>query len=127
MKNGTTLVEFMIIIAVVGIIAILTGGEIVNKWVNNRSATEVRAAEGAGKYISKNGLQVQRFSCAGDSNGDGYGTCNLVLKDGEKIIINCPTDYLDVELWGAEGCKEVFQNFNIGMGAGEAFPPGGVE
>jgi hypothetical protein len=56
-------------------------------------------------FISNNHLQVKRKSCAGDSDGDGYGSCTVVTTEGEKIFLQCPSDFLG-NLSGGTGCKE---------------------
>jgi prepilin-type N-terminal cleavage/methylation domain-containing protein len=110
-QNGFTLIELMIAVVVI----LMVGGAVFNSFANNRGATESRAKEGANMFIDENGLRefVSRMSCAGDSDGDGYGTCNLAMVSGEKIVLNCPTNYWDVNVWGAGGCKEVLQSLNI--------------
>lgn len=88
---------------------------LVNKYLNGMRATEIRAQENAQTFIEKYSLQVKRMTCGGDSNKDGYGTCNLTLDDGEKISLKCPTGFFDVVLFGAKGCKEEFRNINLGV------------
>jgi flagellar basal body-associated protein FliL len=109
MKNkGMTLIEVLIMIVILMVIT----GALFWSCLNNRGATEARAKDGAKTFIAENGLYVERFSCAGDSDGDGYGTCNLALKSGEKVMLNCPTGFVDTKIWGATGCKEIYQNLN---------------
>jgi type II secretory pathway pseudopilin PulG len=111
-SNGFTVVELLICLMFVVMLSLL----MMNGCLNNRAFTEQRANKGAKEYIAKNGIAITRWSCAGDSDGDGYGTCNLVLASGEKIVLNCPTDYFDVNIWGASGCKEIVHNMNINGG-----------
>jgi len=110
-KKGFTLIEFMIVIAICGILAALVSGSI----LDNRGATEKRAKQAAINFLKENEITYQRMSCAGDSNHDGYGTCNIVTDKGEKIMLNCPTGYFDTKIFGASECKEVYANFNFGM------------
>jgi type II secretory pathway pseudopilin PulG len=109
MRKGFTVIDFLVVVGIVMVAGLAIG----NGCLNNRAWTEQRASDGAQAYINKNGLQVSRWSCAGDSDGDGYGTCTLVLASGEKVVLNCPTNFWDVNVWGAGGCKEVLQNLNI--------------
>ncbi|NOZ67981.1 MAG: type II secretion system protein [Deferribacteres bacterium] len=110
MKNkGFTFIELLIILAMAGIVATMFFGLV----VNNRGATERRAFAGAVKFATGNNITVKRISCAGDSNRDGYGTCAISTEDNQRIMLQCPTDYFDVEWFGASGCKEVFQDFNF--------------
>lgn len=74
---------------------------------NNRGATETRATDNATAFIQKNNIQVKRMTCAGDSNGDGYGTCMVTATDSEQIQLECPTSWVDVNVWRATSCKEV--------------------
>lgn len=81
--------------------------------MNNKGATEKRALENAKKFASENNLKIQRINCAGDSDGDGFGSCTIVTDKNEKIMLNCPSDWFDTKVWGATGCKEIFQNMNM--------------
>lgn len=111
MKNrGFTLTEAIIAIAIIAIIFSL----IFSALINNRAATERRATDLAGNFIAENDLSTQRVTCAGDSDGDGYGTCVVVTVSGEKIKLLCPTNWVDVTIWGVDQCKEdivVFEGF----------------
>jgi len=109
MKRGYTLIELLIATAIIAVIASI----IATVFIDNRGATESRALENAQKFIADNNIEAKRLTCAGDSDGDGYGTCNLVTASGEKVILNCPTNWGDVNLFGATGCKEIF--INMGM------------
>lgn len=99
---------------VIGIVTTMFAGGV----LNNRKFSENRAYKTANKFLKENNIKTKRITCAGDSNQDGYGTCNVVTTTGEKITLNCPTDFGDVVLWGATGCKEVFMNMNMMMPAG---------
>ena len=113
-SKGFSLIELVICIAVVGIVGISIG----MNFINNRGATEARAYDGAKAFTAANNIVVKRMNCSGDSDHDGYGTCTVVTDSGEKIQLNCNSDWMNVNVWGATGCKEVV--FPIyGM------PPGG--
>lgn len=105
-NKGFTLIELMVVAAVLGILAAVT----VSVFINNMGATEQRSYDAAHKYVADNNIQVKRMTCAGDSDRDGYGTCTLVTQD-EKIFLQCPSSWGDVNLWGATSCKEVEMNF----------------
>jgi hypothetical protein len=85
--------------------------------MNNKGATEKRALENAKKFAVENNLKIQRINCAGDSDGDGFGSCTIVTDKNEKIMLQCPSDWSDTKIWGATGCKEIFQNMNMMGGA----------
>lgn len=108
-RNGFTLVEVMIVIAILSILATVVFDAI----LNNRGATERRAFESANIFLAENNITTERMTCAGDSDNDGYGTCNIVTDSGEKILLNCPTNYFDINWWGANNCKEVLFNINM--------------
>ncbi len=108
-EKGFTLIELLIVIAIVGIFLAISA----NLVLNNRGATEKRALELCNKYLKNNNMQAKRLTCAGDSDGDGYGTCNVVTAGDEKILLQCPTDYFDVNWFGASQCKEVLFNINM--------------
>ena len=107
--RGFTLIELLTVVA----IGLMLVSIVFNVYLNNRGATEDRAFSGANSFVEENGIQPIRISCAGDSDNDGYGTCTVVTAEKEKILLKCPTDYVDVSWFGASGCKEVFQNINF--------------
>ena len=120
MKNesGFTLVEAMVVVSIIIVALIPLFGLI----FDNRGVTEDRARTGASAFIQDNGLEVKRFTCAGDSNNDGYGTCTVVLTDGDRIRLSCPTGYAATKVFGASSCKEVFQDVQVrgnGFGLGQ--------
>lgn len=110
-QKGFTLIELM----VVCVIALIIFSVFSNGILNNRGSTESRAKENAQLFIKENNLEVTRLNCAGDSDNDGYGSCTVVVKDGEKIMLECPAGFFQTNLFGATGCKEVFmlQKLNI--------------
>jgi type II secretory pathway pseudopilin PulG len=110
--KGLALVEVLITVSIVLIVSVAVLGSV----VNNRGWTEERALAGAAAFLTSNNIVAKRVTCAGDSDGDGYGTCNVVTAEGEKVILNCPTNFLDVKVWGASNCKEVFTNYNLTLG-----------
>ena len=86
----------------------LVGSTIIfGAFINNAAQTEKRAYEGANAFISSNEIDVKRMTCARDSDGDGYGACAIVTPTGEKIYLECPTDWFTVSVLGATSCKEV--------------------
>lgn len=109
-QSGFTLIELIIFVVMVVFIG---GGVIYNMIANNRGATEKRATELMENYIETHQISnVTRKSCAGDSSaakkgGDGYASCIIVTAD-EKIALKCPSNFMDVNLFGATTCKEVF-------------------
>lgn len=102
--KGWHVVVFMVIILALGLFTI---------FMDNRAATEKRAYLAAQNYVSVNSIKIKRLSCSGDSDRDGNGTCNIVTEEGEKISLQCPTNFIDVNVWGATGCKEVLVNLNF--------------
>ena len=100
-QTGFTLIELTIVIAILGVI----GSIVYASFSDTRGATQSRAEDNMNLFISNNHLQVKRKSCAGDSDGDGYGSCTIVTTEGEKIFLQCPSDYLG-NLGGGTGCKE---------------------
>lgn len=107
--KGFTLIEVLIVLAIVMILA----GLVSNTVVNNKGATADRAKKNADLFVANNNMDAMRTSCAGDSNQDGYGTCTVVLRDGKRIQLQCPTDFFDVKFFNATECKEVFQDMQF--------------
>lgn len=89
-----------------------------NEFANLRIFSERRATKNAKLFAKKNNIIVKRLTCAGDSIDpkykvrDGYGTCALVTNTGEKIMLQCPADFLD-NIMGSKNCKEQFITLNI--------------
>lgn len=117
-QKGFTVVELISVGVIITVVLVIIAS-VVLTFMNNRGATETRAVEGANKFISDNGLETKRVTCAGDSDGDGYGACAVTLTDGERIRLECPTNFLDVKLFGASSCKEVFYDI---QGGGAVIP-----
>lgn len=113
-KNGFGLIENL------GLIAVLAGAAFILALVflNNRGYTEERAYQFAKSFVEQNQLDVARMTCAGDSNNDGYGSCAVTLKNDERIMLQCPTDFFAVRVFGASSCKEVFNDTQFRMNAG---------
>ncbi len=108
-EKGFTLIKLLIVIVIMGVFLAIP----VNFILNNRGATEKRALKLCNRYLISNNIKAKRLTCAGDSDGDGYGTCNVVTTAGEKIILQCPTNYFDVNWFGASQCKEMLFNFKV--------------
>jgi hypothetical protein len=98
----------VIAVAIVAVILITLG-----MVKNNRGFTERRAYANADVFITSNKIDVKRVTCAGDSDNDGYGSCTVVAQDDSKIRLDCPTDFVNVYIFQARSCKEVFINFGI--------------
>lgn len=108
-KGFFTLIEILVIV----FIALIAIGGISSAFINNRGATEARAYAALDNFVAMNNITVKRKTCAGDSDGDGYGSCAIVTSDGERMRISCPTNWSDINLWGATSCKEEFQDIML--------------
>ena len=102
-QKGFTIIELAIVFTLVAIVTSV----IFAYFGNNMGWTEDRAKENAAKFVKENSIQVSRTSCAGDSDHDGYGSCTVVTTSGEGINLQCPTDFVQVRIFGASGCKEI--------------------
>lgn len=111
-KGSATITELTVLAAGFAVIAAII---LMGLFANNRAFTESRATDAAKLFAQQNDIEVKRLSCAGDSDGDGYGSCTLVSKDNEKINLQCPTGFMSTKVLGATGCKEVDIRF-AGMG-----------
>lgn len=103
------------------VVCIVIGVMLALNVMNTRVFSEKRATKNADMFIYKNKIEVKRLTCAGDGIDpkykirDGYGSCALVTNADEKIMLQCPTDFL-ANLFGAKNCKEVFLTLNISSG-----------
>ena len=92
----------IVCLVIVGVILAFFGN-----WIVNRPGqTEARAQTAAQRFVVANKIEVERLTCAYDNDGDGYGSCTLVSKAGEKIFLQCPARFLNT-MMGADSCKEV--------------------
>ena len=107
-KNGFTVIELMIVVAIFGIfIAVIAGN-----FLNNPGQTEARATENAHRWATNQGVELKRLSCSHDSDQDGYGSCTIVAEDGERIQLQCASGFVQ-EATGASGCKEIDGNVKV--------------
>lgn len=102
-QKGFTLVELLIVL-VIGLVLVTI---VMEFFANNMGWTEDRAKDNAKLFVSENNITTSRMSCAGDSDHDGYGSCTVVTTADESINLQCPTDFLQVKIFGAKGCKEI--------------------
>ena len=107
-KQGFTLIELMIVLAIAGILFAVVAGAI----LNNPGKTEQRATENANRWAAAQHIEHKRLSCAHDSDGDGYGSCTIVTTDGEKIQLQCASGFVQ-DATGASGCKEIDGNVKV--------------
>lgn len=104
-----TLVELIICLAIIMIISML-GSSI---FLNNMAATQKRAEKNLSLYIEKNNIKYTRAGCSGNSNGDRYATCIIKTDDGEKIMLQCVSNFMDVKVFGSTACKEIFSPIQL--------------
>lgn len=105
--NRFTSIEVMVVVAILLIFASIILSVFGNFIVNNPAMTEARAYEHVNTYITKNGIEVKRLTCAHDNDGDGYGSCTILEPNGNKIFLDCPTDWLTTSILNATSCKEL--------------------
>jgi hypothetical protein len=91
------------VIAFIMLIFVSLGGAI---YQSTPGKTLARTEANVTEWVSKHGIQVQRLSCAHDSDSDGYGSCTIVTTSGEKIFLQCVGGWL-TSAFGGRGCKEV--------------------
>lgn len=94
-NRGMTLVELMILIAVIGVVAALVVGVVFRGCVTGQSDKLTSTAQAFGASM---GLKVQHANCVDrDSDGDGYVSCTLSVadKDGSTRLmpVECATSY----------------------------------
>lgn len=103
-RGRITLVEVMIVLAIILIISM----SVMNIFLNNMTITQKRAEKNLSLYIKKNNIKYTRAGCSGDSDGDGYATCVVKTTKGEKILLKCVGDFMNVDIFGSTACKEEF-------------------
>lgn len=85
----------------------------INFYANNMGMTEARAVENLQIFLKKNDIVPKRSTCAGDSDNDGYGSCSVTLQDDSKLRLKCPTDFVQVKIFGATVCKEEYVSLDM--------------
>lgn len=110
-SNKTIAVIIMILaLGLAGFVALLITTP--NIIFNRPGQTQARAEENAQLFIKKASLNVKRYSCAPDMDGDGYGSCTIVTVEGENIQLQCPGRFW-TNFTGGAGCKEIDARLNI--------------
>lgn len=108
-NRGFTLIELMIVVAIIGIVLVLVG------WFAFRGCTsnEGTADEEARKYATQLGLEVKGVSCTNqDTDHDGYVSCSISHIENGKLSImpvECATKFSM-----NNGCKA--QKIGVGRG-----------
>lgn len=74
MNKGSHLVSLLVLVTFVSL-----GVGVFSTFVNNRGFTEDRALEAASVFMHANRIIPKRATCAGDSDGAGYGKCNTIV------------------------------------------------
>lgn len=108
-KSGFTFIEIVVVL----LMFFMISGTFLVVTLNNMGATEQRARKNASLWVAENNISIERFSCAGDSDQDGYGSCSIKTKTGEMVYLSCPASFGSVNIFGAKGCKEVEARFQI--------------
>ena len=123
MKVGKKLLITVVIILSIGLLLYVT-----NEVANTRIFSEKRAKKNASLFVKEHNIKVKRLTCAGDTVDpkykvrDGYGSCALVTEENEKIMLQCPADFLE-NLVGAKSCKEYFITLNLTASNSNAASP----
>jgi len=109
--NGFTVIELMIVIAIIGIICALVFG-VVGGNCNGKNQSS--AEDNAQRFIKNMELDVAKVQCNGtDSDGDGYVSCMFKMKSGEMKQFECAG-----WTWNGEGCRIPKLSVNAGVNAG---------
>lgn len=92
--HGFTLIELMILVAIIGILAAVAAG--VSGGCQSGSVEDE-----AREWSAEMGIQVANVSCIGaDNNNDGYVSCTIRTPADKLIGVRC------VSSWGwGWGCK----------------------
>ena len=101
-RRGASLVEIMIVVAIVGILAAIVGGGL-GVGCNHKDEAEAQARAWAGAMYP--GKQANVVCVKKDSDGDGYVSCTVSVASEagatpEMVGIECASG------WGGnEGCR----------------------
>lgn len=100
-SRGFTLVELLIVVAIVGIIGAVVIGFIFHSCAGSQSTAEDEAR----KYGTSLSLDVKGVSCTNrDTDGDGYVSCSISYTDNGKLSI-MPVECASRWTINNDGCK----------------------
>lgn len=108
-SKGFSVVELMIVVAIIGILFIIVGSGAVAIGAGCVSPSEVEgsAERNAKEFASKMGIKYEGLSCSGaDSDHDGYTSCTFNLGDGKIQSFECGYDRPTALMGQNTGCKE---------------------
>jgi len=104
-QQGFTLIELMIVIAIIGIMVSVIAAAVGGNWTGRHKES---AQENANEFISSMELKVDKVQCNGtDSDGDGYVSCMFKMQDGSMKQFECAG-----WTWNGEGCRIPKPSFN---------------
>ena len=108
-SRGVTLIEVMIVVAIIGIIGAIVFGAVGGNFNGKNQSS---ANENASRFIKNMELDVAKVQCNGtDSDGDGYVSCMFKMTNGTMQQFECAG-----WSWNGEGCRIPKMSINTGAG-----------
>lgn len=106
MRKGFSLVELVIVIAIIGVFCALIGGGL-GVGCQSPSDIEGSAERNAKDFAAKMGIKYEGLSCSGsDSDHDGYVSCTFNMGEGKIQSFECGYDQVGAVMGQNTGCKE---------------------
>jgi len=108
-NKGYTFVELLVCILIFSVLLLI----VVTTLFDNRPQTQKRAYSNAKEFVATYNIDAERITCMGTTDTDGYGTCAVTLRNGKRMMLQCPATFVDVVVFKTTMCTEMFQDIQV--------------